>query len=162
MTDEATEGTDEATGRTALADVLADTPIDPDDGGGPTFDAPWQARAFGVAVALCEREAFDLSTFQARFAQRIDELDAESMQEDVEGTYYEQWLDCLEDVLLEAGVVDDAELAARAAEFTDGDRDAAEFVVDDPATVDDPTAADDSTAADDPTGDQSSAGESGQ
>jgi nitrile hydratase accessory protein len=150
MTDETTDGATDVTndaGHTALADVLADTPIDPDDGGeGPTFDAPWQARAFGVAVALCEREEFDLSTFQARFAQRIDELDAESMQEDVEKTYYEQWLDCLEDVLLEAGVVDDAELAARAAEFTDGDRDAAEFVVGDP------------TASED----QSPAGESGQ
>jgi hypothetical protein len=66
------------------------------------------------------------------------------MQEDVEKTYYEQWLDCLEDVLLEAGVVDDAELDTRAAEFTDGDRDAAEFV------VDDPTASDDQTPADEP------------
>lgn len=129
----------EETTEAALADVLTDTPIDPDDGGeGPTFDAPWQARAFGVAVALCERQEFDLPTFQARFAQRIDELDAESMQEDVEKTYYEQWLDCLEDVLLEAGTVDEVELTARAAEFAEGDRDAAEFVVDEPTVADDP------------------------
>jgi hypothetical protein len=53
------------------------------------------------------------------------------MQEDVEATYYEQWLECLEAVLLEAGVIDDSELTARAGEFTDGERDAAEFVVED-------------------------------
>lgn len=120
----------------AVAEALADTPVEVSEAG-PTFEAPWQARAFGVAVALCEREDFDLPTFQARFAERIDDLDPESMQDDVESTYYEQWLDCLVDVLLEAGIIDEAELASRAAEFTDGERDAAEFVVDDlPAETD--------------------------
>lgn len=113
-----------------VAEALAGTPIEVAEGG-PTFEAPWQARAFGVAVALCEREEFDLGTFQARFAERIDDLDPESMQDDVEATYYEQWLDCLEEVLLEAGVVEESELAARATEFTEGERDAAEFVVED-------------------------------
>lgn len=120
----------------AVRESLAETPLGGSEAG-PTFEAPWQARAFGVAVALCEREAFDLQTFQARFAERIDDLDPESMQNDVEATYYEQWLDCLEAVLVEAGVVEDSELAARTAEFTEGERDAAEFVVDDLPT--DPT-----------------------
>lgn len=111
-----------------VAEALSGTPIEVSEEG-PTFEAPWQARAFGVAVALCEREEFDLGTFQARFAERIDDLDAESMQDDVEATYYEQWLDCLEAVLLEADVVEESELAARATEFTEGERDAAEFVV---------------------------------
>lgn len=122
----------------AVAEALADTPIDADETG-PTFEAPWQARAFGVAVALCEREDFDLTTFQVRFAERIDDLDGASMQEDVEATYYEQWLECLEDVLLEAGVVEEAELRDRATEFSEGDRDAAEFVVE--QLPDDPDAA---------------------
>jgi nitrile hydratase accessory protein len=112
----------------AVAEALADTPIEADETG-PTFEAPWQARAFGVAVALCEREDFDLPTFQARFAERIDDLDQASMQENVEATYYEQWLECLEEVLLEAGVVEAAELQARAEDFSEGERDAAEFVV---------------------------------
>lgn len=120
----------------AVLESLLETPIEGSEAG-PTFEAPWQARAFGVAVALCEREAFDLQTFQARFAERIDDLDPESMQDDVEATYYEQWLDCLEAVLLEAGVVEESELAARTGEFTEGERDAAEFVVDDLPT--DPT-----------------------
>lgn len=115
------------TSRDSIATALEGTPIDMAEG--PTFDAPWQARAFGVAVALCEREGFDLTTFQTRFAERIDDLDPERMQEDVETRYYEQWLDCLEVVLLEAGVLEEAELRRRTEEFTDGDRDAAEFVV---------------------------------
>lgn len=110
--------------------TLGAVPID-DDTDRPTFEAPWQARAFGVAVALCEREAFDLTTFQSRFAERIDDLDPESMRGDVERTYYEQWLECLEAVLVDAGVVEEDELATRATEFSEGDRDAAEFVVSD-------------------------------
>lgn len=115
------------TSRDPIATALEGTPINTEEG--PPFDAPWQARAFGVAVALCEREGFDLTTFQTRFAERIDDLDPERMQEDVETRYYEQWLDCLEAVLLEAGVLEEAELRRRTEEFTDGDRDAAEFVV---------------------------------
>lgn len=118
-------------GEETIAETLAGTPIETDQEG-PTFQAPWQARAFGVAVALCEREDFDLTTFQSRFAKRIDDLDPATMQDDVETTYYEQWLACLEDVLVEAEVIDEAELADRAAAFTDGERDAAEFVVQDP------------------------------
>jgi nitrile hydratase accessory protein len=110
----------------AMAEV--DDPVEV-DGETATFDAPWQARAFGIAVALADREASDLTAFQERFVERLGEVDPEAMQADVEGTYYERWLEALEELLVEEGLLTEAELDERAAAFTEGERDAAEFVV---------------------------------
>lgn len=105
----------------------AEYPIPGDDG--PVFEAPWQARAFGLAVALHEeQELYDWQEFQQRLIDEVDGTDAETMQEAVEETYYEQWLDALERLLTELDVVSPDELGARAAEFAAGDRDASEFV----------------------------------
>lgn len=98
----------------------------------PTFEAPWQARAFGVAVALHDDDDRDWSAFQERFVERIADADPEAMQADVEDTYYERWLASLEALLREEGLASEAELDRRAAEFAAGERDAAEFVVDEP------------------------------
>lgn len=117
--------TDDSTG---LEDFLDGTDIDADDV--PTFEAPWQARAFGLAVALQDREDRDWKEFHRRFVRRINEVDPASMQADVEGTYYERWLESLETLLLEEGLVTEDELVRRQAEFSEGDRDAAEFVLD--------------------------------
>lgn len=96
-----------------------------------TFEAPWQARAFGVAVALHDDDDRDWSTFQERFVERIADADPEAMQAEVEGAYYERWLASLEALLREEGLASEAELDRRTAEFAAGERDAAEFVVDD-------------------------------
>lgn len=113
--------------------AAVDEAVEPAEG--VTFDAPWQARAFGVAVALHEREGRDFSRFQERFVERIQSTDPEAMQDGVEATYYERWLEALEELLVEEGLVSEAELDRRAAAFTEGERDAAEFVVD-PGRVD--------------------------
>lgn len=113
----------------------ADVAVDPEEAPS-TFDAPWQARAFGLAVALHDADERDWSAFQERFVDRIGDADPTAMQADVEETYYERWLDSLEALLLEEGVLDEAEIERRAAEFTAGERDAAEFVVDDPGVTD--------------------------
>lgn len=107
----------------------------------PAFEAPWQARAFAVAVQLTERGEGDLpwETFQERLVEEI-EADGEDVEAavdieravDVEATeavYYEQWLRALERLLVEEGFLAEDELAERALEFESGDRDAAEFVI---------------------------------
>lgn len=96
-----------------------------------TFEAPWQARAFGVAVALHDDDDRDWSAFQEQFVERIGDADPEAMQAEVEGAYYERWLASLEALLREEGLASEAELDRRTAEFAAGERDAAEFVVDD-------------------------------
>jgi nitrile hydratase accessory protein len=94
----------------------------------PTFDAPWQARAFAIAVAITDESAADglrWAEFQDRL---VDEIDAD----DGEAAYYRQWLAALERLLIERDLLDPGDLVERVAAFEAGDRDAHEFVEGDP------------------------------
>ena len=126
-------GTDEAPeGRTDLAAL---------DDGDRTFHAPWQARAFAVAVALSETDAYEWDAFQSRLVDEIERAagggdggnggpvvtDAEDA-EAAEDAYYRQWLAALERILVEDGALEPGELGSRAAAFAEGERDASEWV----------------------------------
>jgi nitrile hydratase accessory protein len=82
----------------------------PRQNGELVFQAPWESRAFGVAVALHDAGAIDFERFRAEL---IAEIAAHGTEEDG-GAYYEYWLDALQHVLLDQGVVSAAELDARA------------------------------------------------
>ncbi len=73
------------------------------------FDAPWEGRSFGLALALHEQGLFEWEEFRRRLIGRI----ATRPHDD----YYAQWLGALEDLLQEKGIVTPAELAARVHEF---------------------------------------------
>ncbi|MEF8790419.1 MAG: nitrile hydratase accessory protein [Haloarculaceae archaeon] len=115
---------------------MPEAPVDPaalagrEDEDGPTFDEPWQARAFGIAVALYDDgDGFEWSSFQGRLIEEVRREDPEATDaEALEGVYYEQWLAALERLLVEDGVIDPGELEDRAASFAAGDRTAEEFV----------------------------------
>ena len=115
------------------SDRLADLDLGLDDR--PTFDAPWQARAFAVAVALTD-ERFPWETFQRRLVEEVERdgvRDAAGEKNtDPERAYYEQWLRALERFVVEEGLLTSEEFDRRAAEFDAGDRDAHEFVEGDP------------------------------
>jgi nitrile hydratase accessory protein len=99
----------------------------PESEDAPTFDAPWQARAFGIAVTLSRREElYEWSEFQERLVAEIEASD--SRPEGVEEAYYEQWLASLETLLIDSEYVTTEELDRRAAAFEATDRTAAEFV----------------------------------
>lgn len=83
------------------------------------FEAPWEARAFGMAVALNEGGAYAWPEFSARLAGEI----AEAEREAATSSYYERWLASLEKLALERGLVSRDELAARAAEYASGAHD---------------------------------------
>jgi len=102
-----------------------------DEGDRPTFEAPWQARAFGVAVALTdEGRRWDWEAFQNRL---VDETGASGdSADDHEAAYYRAWLRALERFAVGEGLVDPDAFVDRAAEFDAGDRDAHEFVEGDP------------------------------
>jgi len=75
------------------------------------FQAPWESRAFGVAVALHDAGAIDFERFRSRLVAEIAAHDEEG-----DGSaYYEHWLDALQQVLLEQGAVTGEELNARTA-----------------------------------------------
>lgn len=92
-----------------------------------TFEAPWQARAFGIALALRDRGTVDWSDFQARFIETVQATDPDRMQADVEAVYYECWLETLEAVVLDVGGVGAGDIDRRTAEFAAGIRDSGEF-----------------------------------
>jgi nitrile hydratase accessory protein len=77
------------------------------------FEAPWEGRAFGLAVVLSDRRVYDWEEFRARLIEEIDK----------QPTYYESWLAALEKLLLARGVVSASELDLRTAEYASGERD---------------------------------------
>ena len=77
------------------------------------FAAPWEARAFGLAVALSEQGVYAWGEFHRELAAQIA---AGEQQGETEG-YYERWLESLEHLALEKGLVQPEELAARMAQL---------------------------------------------
>ncbi len=107
--------------------------LDPAADEGPVFEAPWQARAFGLVVAFHDEGAgFEWETFQEYLIEEVAAADSEmGPAELLEAAYYEQWLAAFERLLFEEGVLSRDELDARAAEFATEDRTAEEFVAGD-------------------------------
>jgi nitrile hydratase accessory protein len=83
------------------------------------FEAPWEGRAFGIAVALNEQDVYPWRSFRDALVHQIaaDEMAAK------ETTYYERWLASLETLLLQQGLLTKEELDARHAEYESGLRD---------------------------------------
>lgn len=99
----------------------------PHEDGDPTFERPWQARAFGLAVAMREGPV-EWQSFQQRLADEIATGDSTANPDAVEEEYYRRWLAALERLMIDGGHLTEEQLSRRTAEFADGDRTAAEFV----------------------------------
>jgi nitrile hydratase accessory protein len=76
------------------------------------FSAPWEARAFAIALGLSEIGLFSWDDFRSRLiaeigrADRIRERDGTSDQ----GHYYDYFVRALEAVLIEKGIISTADL----------------------------------------------------
>jgi len=79
------------------------------------FNAPWESRAFGVAISLHDAGAIDYEVFRSRLIAEIAAHAGEHGTGEDGRDYYERWLDALEHVLLEQRVVSEGELGERAA-----------------------------------------------
>ncbi len=76
----------------------------PRSNGEMVFDAPWESRLFGVAMALVEADRFTWSEFQQRLIAAVRHWEAE--HPDGEGyRYYERWAEALESLLDDLGIV---------------------------------------------------------
>jgi len=82
------------------------------------FEAPWEGRAFGMAVALSDERLYRWDEFRARLIDEITTADASNAGT----TYYERWLAALEALLTARGVITRAELDDRAAGYLSGER----------------------------------------
>ena len=78
------------------------------------FKAPWEGRAFGMAVVLNEKGAYAWDEFRARLVEEIAEGSPE---------YYESWLSAFESLLIDQGVMSVDELGRRASEYASLERD---------------------------------------
>lgn len=90
----------------------------PRQNGELVFEAPWEGRAFGLAVVLNEAGRYPWPAFRDQLVAQIAGDEAKG----IESTYYERWLASLEELLVAQGLVDRGELEARAQEYASGDR----------------------------------------
>jgi nitrile hydratase accessory protein len=78
------------------------------------FQAPWEGRAFGLAVVLNENGVYPWSEFRTRLIEAIGRGG---------GDYYANWLSALENLLVDGGTVDRHEIHRRADEYRTLERD---------------------------------------
>ena len=83
------------------------------------FEAPWEGRVFGMAVALLDRRLYAWEEFQRSL---IDEIAKAGSDADA-ARYYERWLASFERLLVNKGVVKPEELDDRTEAFEFGERD---------------------------------------
>jgi len=78
------------------------------------FQAPWEGRAFGIAVLLNEKGAYEWNAFRDRLVAEIAAGGPD---------YYASWLTALESLLIGEGVVTPEQIERRASEYRSLERD---------------------------------------
>jgi nitrile hydratase accessory protein len=73
------------------------------------FQAPWESRAFGMAVALCEQGLYEWEEFRAHLIEEIADWERRHSPS-TEYSYYERWLTALEQTLRDKGLCIAAEI----------------------------------------------------
>lgn len=89
---------------------LALAPGMPRDADGPVFNAPWEAQAFAMTLALHERGLFSWSEWAEVLAAQIAAAQAAG-DRDTGDTYYRHWLAALESLVARKGASSEDELA---------------------------------------------------
>lgn len=90
----------------------------PRQNGELVFSEPWQARAFGVAVALNEAGLYPWQAFSTQLAEEIAEVRGTEEADD----YYDRWLGALEALAEREGLIGAEELERRIREYVSGER----------------------------------------
>jgi nitrile hydratase accessory protein len=98
-----------------IADMDEQTAL-PRQNGELVFAAPWEARAFGIAVALNEGGVYPWRDFSHQLAMEI----AAAERQGVPSNYYERWLAAIEKLALAKGLITPVELEKRTAECASG------------------------------------------
>ena len=78
--------------------------------------APWEARAFGIAVALNESGVYPWRDFSHALAMEI----AAAERDGIPSSYYERWLAAMEKLAMAKGLITPVELEKRTAEYASG------------------------------------------
>ena len=100
----------ESTPHRQITDMQGDMAL-PRQNGELVFATPWEARAFGLAVALQESGVYEWREFSAALAAEI----ARAEQAGDTSTYYERWLLSLEKLLTVNGLLTPSEITGHMA-----------------------------------------------
>ncbi|MFB9124060.1 nitrile hydratase accessory protein [Paraburkholderia dipogonis] len=98
--------------QTKLPELRAALPALPCDDAGPVFNAPWEAQAFAMTLALHERGMFSWSEWAVCLNEAIRDAQAAG-DADHGDTYYAHWLTALERISTIKGLVTDDSLLRR-------------------------------------------------
>jgi hypothetical protein len=82
----------------------------PRENGELVFDAPWQGRVLGMALAVVQERGLNWDQFRTRLIAAIEA--------DPTRPYYESWTVALTDLVVDLGVAGTDEVDARAAHVT--------------------------------------------
>jgi nitrile hydratase accessory protein len=94
----------------------------PRSNGELVFEAPWQARAFGVAVSLVQAQGLDWEAFRSRLIEQIGAWESEHRNSASDAyEYYEHWLAALERLVLETGMLSAADLELQIDQIAEAD-----------------------------------------
>jgi nitrile hydratase accessory protein len=85
--------------------ALNELPALPRDQEGPVFNEPWEAQAFALAVRLSEVGCFTWSEWAAILSEEIEAAQGRG-DPDLGQTYYHHWLNALERICVDKGLVD--------------------------------------------------------
>ncbi len=85
------------------------------------FSEPWESTAFAMAIALEEQGVFTPAQFRVRLIEAIARWEVLPAAGRPECSYYAHWLEALQAVLAERGLVGDRELHERMAALDNHD-----------------------------------------
>jgi nitrile hydratase accessory protein len=105
----------------ALPAMRAELPGLPCDTGGPVFNAPWEAQAFAMTLALHERGEFSWKEWAQTLADVIGEV-RQRGEADTGEHYYRHWQTALERIAARKGLVSDALLLQRRQQWDEAAR----------------------------------------
>jgi nitrile hydratase accessory protein len=91
---------------------IHDLPMLPRDRDGPVFKEPWEAQAFALAVRLSEIGCFTWSEWAAALSREIKAAQAQG-DPDFGETYYRHWLNALERICVDKGLVEGEDMHRR-------------------------------------------------
>ena len=91
-------------------------PAVPGNHDGTVFNEPWEAQAFALAVRLSEAGYFTWSEWATILSQEIKAAQARG-DPDLGQTYYQHWLNALERLCVEKGLVKREDMRRRTEEW---------------------------------------------
>ncbi len=102
-------------------DEIRPLPVDgpgapPRKNGELVFAAPWEGRAFGIAMALCDRELFHWDEFRRALIAEIASWER-AHPDGVGWSYYARWLAALEILLADKRIMAPVDLDLREQEL---------------------------------------------